>query len=86
MLVEVIGTGGACLLLLAYFLTSTSRIAADSTLGHLLNLGGAAGLGVNAVAHHAIPPATLNLIWALIALVALFRRRKPAAGEIAGDR
>ena len=80
MLVELIGTAGACFLLLAYFLASTSRIAADSRLGYVLNLAGAAMLGVNAVAHRAFPPATLNLVWALIALVALIRQRKTAAG------
>lgn len=83
MIVEVIGTAGACLLLLAYFLVSTRRIATDSRLGYLLNLGGAAMLGVNAVEHGAIPPAVLNLVWALIAVVALIRRRgtQPVAGE-----
>ena len=79
MIVELVGTAGACLLLLAYFLSSTGRIATDSTLGNLLNLGGAAMLGVNAVAHSAIPPAALNLVWALIAVVALFRQRTKAA-------
>lgn len=75
MIVEVVGTLGACCLLLAYFLSSSGRIAAASTPGNLLNLAGAVMLGVNAVAHGAIPPATLNLIWALIALVALVRSR-----------
>ena len=84
MIVELVGTAGACLLLLAYFLSSTGRIAADSTPGNLLNLGGAVMLGINAVAHSAIPPAMLNLIWALIALVALIRSR-PKAASRGGD-
>ena len=84
MIVELVGTAGALCLLLAYFLSSSGRIAADSTLGNLLNLAGAAMLGVNAVAHNAIPPATLNLIWSLIALVALIRQRTKAHAR-AGD-
>lgn len=84
MIVELVGTAGACCLLLAYFLSSSGRIATDSTLGNLLNLAGAAMLGVNAVAHNAIPPATLNLIWSLIALVALIRQRTKARAR-AGD-
>ncbi len=83
MIVEVIGTAGACLLLLAYFLVSTRRIPTDSRLGYLLNLGGAAMLGVNAVVHGAIPPAVLNLVWALIAIVALLRQR--AAHAVTGE-
>lgn len=85
MIVEVVGTAGACCLLLAYFLSSSGRIAADSTLGNLLNLAGAAMLGVNAVAHGAIPPATLNLVWSLIALVALVRQRTKARARMGGD-
>jgi len=84
MIYEVIGTVGACLLLLAYLLVSTGRLALDSLLGHALNLGGSAMLGVNAVVHGAIPPAMLNLIWALIAVFAMFRRRPAkAAGSAA---
>jgi len=84
MIVELVGTAGACCLLLAYFLSSSGRIAADSTLGNLLNLAGAAMLGVNAVSHNALPPATLNLIWSLIALVALVRQRTKARARV-GD-
>jgi hypothetical protein len=81
MFVEVVGTGGACLLLLAYFLVSSRRLALDSVWVNLLNLGGAVMLGINAAAHHAIPPAMLNLLWSLIALVALARQaRRPRSG------
>jgi hypothetical protein len=78
MIVEVVGTMGACLLLLSYFLVSTGRISLESTLGHLLNLGGAIMLGVNAFAHGAIPPATLNVLWALIAFAALMKQLQAA--------
>lgn len=74
MIFEIIGTAGACLLLLAYFMVSSRRLALDSLLAHLLNLGGSVMLGVNAIVHGAIPPAMLNLIWALIAAVAMLRR------------
>jgi hypothetical protein len=74
MIIEIVGTVGACLLLLSYFLVSTSRIALDGTPSHLLNLGGAIMLGVNAFAHDAIPPAALNVLWALIAFAALLKR------------
>jgi hypothetical protein len=79
MIFEIIGTAGACLLLLAYYLVSSRRLALDSLTAHLLNLGGSVMLGVNAVVHGAIPPAMLNLIWALIAVAAVLRRPRAAA-------
>ncbi len=78
MIYEVIGTAGACLLLLAYLLVSTGRLALDNLLGQVLNLGGSLMLGVNAIVHGAVPPAMLNLIWAIIAIVAMCRRRPVA--------
>lgn len=74
MLVELVGTAGAVCLLLAYFLVSARHISSDGARAHLLNLAGAAMLGVNAVYHGAYPPAALNMLWALIALVALLRQ------------
>jgi hypothetical protein len=76
MIVEIVGTIGACLLLLAYMLVSSGRIGSNDRSGQFLNLGGSVMLGVNAVAHGAIPPAMLNLIWALIAIAAMIRHRK----------
>jgi hypothetical protein len=76
MVVEIVGTVGACLLLLAYMLVSSGRIGLNDRSGQLLNLGGSVMLGVNAVSHGAIPPAMLNLIWALIAIAAMIRHRK----------
>ena len=74
MLVEIIGTAGACLLLLAYYVVSRHRLPSDSNWVHALNLGGAVMLGANTVSHGALPAATLNLLWALIALAAIVRR------------
>ena len=79
MYLEIVGTVGACLLLLAYMLVSSGRIGLNDRSGQLLNLGGSVMLGVNAVSHGAIPPAMLNLIWALIAIAAMVRRPKNAA-------
>ena len=79
MYLEIVGTIGACLLLLAYMLVSSGRIGLSDRSGQLLNLGGSVMLGVNAVAHGAIPPAMLNLVWALIAIAAMIRRRKNVA-------
>ena len=85
LLVEVIGWAGAGSLLLAYGLLSAGRITAGITY-QLLNLAGAVGLAVNAVAHGAWPSACLNLIWLLIGLVALQRERtRRAVVAVPGD-
>ena len=94
MIVEVIGWVGAGSLLLAYGLLSAKRIGAG-VVYQLLNLAGAVGLAVNAVAHGAWPSACLNLIWLVIGLVALRRERhqlrrvgdqEDAADQPVGDR
>lgn len=74
MFIEFVGTAGAICLLLAYFLIATQRIPADAATAHLLNLFGAGMLGVNSIYHGAYPPAALNVLWAIIAVVALARR------------
>jgi hypothetical protein len=86
MIFEVVGTAGACLLLLAYLLVSSGRLALDNMLGHVMNLGGSVMLGANAIVHGAIPPAMLNLIWAVIAIVAMVRRRPAPNGASSTGR
>jgi hypothetical protein len=70
-LIEVLGVLGAILLLTSYFGQTTGRIALSSLLGPSMNLAGAVLLGVNALEHGAVPPAVLNIVWSLIALLAL---------------
>ena len=76
--VEIVGWTGAVLILAAYVLLSLDRIAARSVTYQLLNIIGAAGFIVNGVANHAMPSATLNVIWMAIGVFALWRMRKSA--------
>lgn len=78
MLAEVAGWGGAGVLLLAYLLLTTGRIAAGRAF-QAMNLIGSLGLAVNALVHSAWPSATLNAIWLLIALNGVWvgARREP---------
>ncbi len=73
LLVEIAGWIGAGLILLAYALVSSGRIAARSVSFQLLNLLGAAGFVVNSGFHGAWPSAILNVIWIGIAAVSLAR-------------
>lgn len=69
---------GALLILSAYVLLSLEKIAAKSKTYQLLNIVGAAGFIVNGVANHALPSATLNVIWMFIGIYALWQMRSRA--------
>ena len=70
-LVETIGWYGMAAILLAYILVSFKVIASDSATFQLLNLTGALGVAVISIRQKAKQPAALNLVWAVVALVAL---------------
>ncbi|MFL6729978.1 MAG: hypothetical protein ACJ8E3_01015 [Sphingomicrobium sp.] len=71
--VEVVGWGGAVLILLAYLLLSAGRLTGQSLTYQLMNVVGAAGFIVNGWWHRAIPSAALNVIWLLIGAIATWR-------------
>jgi hypothetical protein len=73
-LIEVIGWTGALMVLFAYGLVSSERMAARSWGYQLLNVGGAVGLVINSSWNGAIPSAVLNLIWIGIGIYTLMRR------------
>ena len=71
--VEIVGWIGAILILLAYLLVTMGRLTGKSAAFQWMNLVGAAGFTINGWWHRAIPSAALNVIWMLIAAVALGR-------------
>jgi len=71
--VEVAGWIGASLILLAYLLVPLGRLTGQSLAFQWMNLLGAAGFVINGWWHRALPSASLNVIWMLIAAVALWR-------------
>lgn len=71
--IEIVGWLAAALILLAYALLSTGRIAARSRLYQGLNLVGALGFIVNSGWNHAMPSAALNVIWMGVSCYALWR-------------
>jgi hypothetical protein len=60
------------LILLAYLLVTIGRLTGRSPLFQWMNLAGAAGFAVNGWWHGALPSASLNVVWMLIAAVALW--------------
>lgn len=79
-LVEVAGWGGAVLILAAYMLLSAGKLTGQSLTYQLMNLVGAAGFVINGWWHRALPSATLNVLWLLIALIASWRIFNRSAG------
>ena len=72
-IVEVVGWGGAVLILLAYLLLSTGKLTGQSLVYQGMNVVGAAGFVVNGWWHGAIPSASLNVLWLLIGAIASWR-------------
>jgi len=70
---EIAGWYGAIAILVAFFLISFSYVTGQSVFYQVVSLTGALGLMFNAYKNSAYPNATLNIIYALIAVVALVR-------------
>ena len=86
-LVEVVGWIGSIEVILAYALVSNGKIKSDSSAFQWLNLTGGIFLMVNTVVHRAYPSSFINLVWIIIAVVALWNIRKqknkrPLAREV----
>jgi hypothetical protein len=75
-LIDAVGWAGAVLVLLAYALVSTNRVAAQSGIYQALNVGGAVGLVINSAWNNAIPSAVVNMVWIGIGLYALGRANR----------
>jgi hypothetical protein len=73
LILTLAGWSGAALLLLTYGLASAGRLDISSPIYQGLNLAGALGLALNAVAHLAWPAAVLNTLWVAIGLSTLTR-------------
>jgi hypothetical protein len=71
--VEVVGWGGALLILGGYLLLSMGKVDGRSVLYQGMNVVGAAGFIVNGAWHGAVPSAALNVVWMLIGAIALWR-------------
>lgn len=72
-MIEVLGWYGALAVTGAYALNSFGYLAADSLAYQLLNLSGALTLALVTIYHRVYQSALVNVIWALIAVVALFK-------------
>jgi predicted membrane protein len=75
MLIEIIGWLGSFMVIFAYAMNIFKKMSADSFSYYLLNIMGSVFLIVNTFYHHAIPSVAVNIIWVLIALSALLKKK-----------
>ena len=68
---HLVGTLGAALLLVAYWLVSKNKIQGESKLYQLLNVGGSVILVVYSALLQAWSSMALNVVWTLIGLAML---------------
>ncbi len=71
--IEVAGWYGVIAILAAYGLVSFNVIGSSGPIYQLLNLTGGGSIALASVRKRAYQPATLNVAWAIIALVALIK-------------
>lgn len=71
--IEVIGWYGAIALLGAYALVSFSVLESSDFIYQTLNVTGAIGIVVVSLYKRAYQPVALNIIWALVGLIAIIQ-------------
>ncbi len=70
---EILGWYGVIAVVGAYALLSLNILSSTSLLFQGLNLTGAIGIVIDALDDKNTQPAVLNIIWAIIALVAIIK-------------
>ena len=73
---QIAGWIGAFLVVLAYFLVSYKKVQGDNRVYQLMNLIGAIGVGINASYQEAWPSFAIQIVWGIIAIVALVKSVK----------
>ena len=75
-LIQIVGWGGTFLIVFAYFLVSYKKVDGSSKIYQAMNLLGAIGVGVNVFHQQAWPAVALQVVWGIIAIVALIKKQK----------
>lgn len=75
-MITLLGWLGAGVLLAAYALVSTGRLAGDGVTFQCLNVAGGVALATNSAYHGAWPSAALNIVWIAVGVAALAARHR----------
>ncbi len=73
---SILGWIGTTLIFSAYLLNSLKKVDSTNKYYQLMNLAGAAALGVNVYYQHAWPALALEFVWGGIAIYSLVSARK----------
>jgi len=73
---EIIGWTGSLEVILAYALVSNNKIGSTSQAYQWLNLSGGVFLIIHTVVYQAYPSTFINVVWVIIAVIALWNIRK----------
>ncbi|WP_290790809.1 CBU_0592 family membrane protein [Flavihumibacter sp. UBA7668] len=76
----IIGWVGTIAYLLGYFLLTTNKLKSNQVSYHVLNIIGSIGLTANAVYYTDLPNIVVNLVWGIIALVAIIMLLRKHSG------
>jgi hypothetical protein len=76
---DAIGWVGAAALLVAYAMVSHKKLEGDSSTYQLLNISGSILLAANTIFYGSYPSTFVNLIWAVIAVLTIARRKRVAS-------
>lgn len=75
MILDIIGWVGSFLVVFAYALNMYKKLASDDLYYYLLNIIGSGCLIANTIYHSAIPSAAVNIIWVIIAVIAMIKKK-----------
>lgn len=76
-LIQILGWAGTFLIVFAYFLlVMFKKIDEDSRLYQAMNLLGAIGVGINVFHQQAWPAVALQVIWGVIAIITLAKKKQ----------
>jgi len=75
-LIEIMGWTGSLEVILAYALVSNNKIGSTSATYQWLNLSGGIFLILHTFIHEVYPSTLINVVWVIIAVIALWNIRK----------
>jgi hypothetical protein len=81
LLIDITGWLGSVLILTAFALLNYHKVTANSKLYQILNILGSICLIINTVVYHAFPSAFINVVWLIIAMIALTNIYKARKAE-----
>lgn len=79
--VHVVGWAGSALVVGAFALVSSKKVASDSRTYQWMNLLGAVGVGINAAYYSAWPSFAIQIVWGIIAIIALVNIWRTVGGK-----